>query len=70
MLSISLVLMSMLQIPLLGLRWGNIADALAPSDEHRARADMIAATAVVVFFAQVANRRRVRAASLARTLDF
>jgi len=47
------VLMSMLQIPLLGLRWGNIVDVLAPSDKHIARADMMAATAVGVFFAQV-----------------
>src|SRR6266508_4230919 len=47
------VLMSMLQIPLLGLRWGSIVDVLAPSDKHIARADMMAATAVGVFFAQV-----------------
>jgi glycosyltransferase 2 family protein len=47
------VLMAMLQVPLLGLRWGNIVDVIAPSDKHVARADMIAATAVGVFFAQV-----------------
>jgi uncharacterized membrane protein YbhN (UPF0104 family) len=47
------ILMAMLQIPLLGLRWRNIVDALAPDDPPMTRADMIAATAVGVFFAQV-----------------
>ena len=37
----------------MGLRWGNIVDVIAASDKHVARADMIAATAVGVFFAQV-----------------
>ena len=47
------ILMAMLQIPLLGLRWRNIVDALTPDDPPMTRADMIAATAVGVFFAQV-----------------
>jgi glycosyltransferase 2 family protein len=47
------VLMSMLQIPLLGLRWRSIVGGLAPRDERMTRADMIAATAVGVFFTQV-----------------
>ena len=47
------ILMAMLQVPLLGLRWRNIVDALAPDDPPMTRADMIAATAVGVFFAQV-----------------
>ncbi len=47
------VLMEMLQIPLLGLRWRSIVDGLAPRDERMTRTDMIAATAVGVFFTQV-----------------
>src|SRR5262249_33543600 len=47
------ILISMLQIPLLGLRWRNIVDALAPGDRRMGSVDMIAATAVGVFFAQV-----------------
>jgi uncharacterized membrane protein YbhN (UPF0104 family) len=47
------VLMAMLQIPLLGLRWRSIVAGLAPRDERMTRADMIAATAVGVFFTQV-----------------
>lgn len=47
------VLTAMLQIPLLGLRWGHIVDALPPDDARISRADTIAATAVGVFFAQV-----------------
>src|SRR5258708_23097815 len=46
-------LIAMLQVPLLGLRWRNIVDALAPDDAPMTRADMIAATAVGMFFAQV-----------------
>jgi hypothetical protein len=42
-------LMAMLQVPLLGLRWRNIVDALALHDPPMTRADMIAATAVGVF---------------------
>jgi glycosyltransferase 2 family protein len=47
------VLMAMLQIPLLGLRWRSIVGGLASRDERMTRADMIAATAVGVFFTQV-----------------
>jgi uncharacterized membrane protein YbhN (UPF0104 family) len=47
------ILVAMLQIPLLGLRWHKIVDALAGRDWQIARVDMIAATAVGVFFAQV-----------------
>src|SRR5262249_60469080 len=47
------ILVVMLQIPLLGLRWGNIVDALAAGDGPVTRVDMIAATAVGMFFAQV-----------------
>jgi uncharacterized membrane protein YbhN (UPF0104 family) len=46
-------LVAMLQIPLLGLRWHNIVDALTARDEQMTRVDMIAATAVGAFFAQV-----------------
>jgi uncharacterized membrane protein YbhN (UPF0104 family) len=46
-------LIAMLQVPLLGLRWRNIVDALAPDDTPMTRTDMIAATAVGMFFAQV-----------------
>jgi glycosyltransferase 2 family protein len=47
------ILMVMLQISLVGLRWRNIVVALAPGDPRVTRVDMIAATAVGVFFAQV-----------------
>jgi glycosyltransferase 2 family protein len=47
------ILVAMLEIPLLGLRWHNIVDALAARDGQMTRVDMIAATAVGVFFAQV-----------------
>jgi uncharacterized membrane protein YbhN (UPF0104 family) len=43
----------MLQVPLLGLRWGNILNGLAVRDEQMSRAAIIAASAVGVFFAQV-----------------
>ena len=43
----------MLQVPLLGVRWGNILNGLAVRDEQMTRAAMIAASAVGVFFAQV-----------------
>jgi len=46
-------LIGMLQVPLLGLRWRNIVDVLAPDDTAMTRMDMIAATAVGMFFAQV-----------------
>ena len=46
-------LIGMLQVPLLGLRWRNIVEALAPDDTPMTRTDMIAATAVGMFFAQV-----------------
>jgi glycosyltransferase 2 family protein len=43
----------MLEIPLVGLRWYNIVDALAARDQQMTRTAMIAATAVGLFFAQV-----------------
>jgi uncharacterized membrane protein YbhN (UPF0104 family) len=43
----------MLEIPLAGLRWYNIVDALAARDQKMTRIAMTAATAVGVFFAQV-----------------
>jgi hypothetical protein len=43
----------MLQIPLAGLRWHNIVDALAARNQQMTLAAMIAATAVGLFFAQV-----------------
>jgi hypothetical protein len=46
-------LVVMLQIPLLGLRWCNIFDTLAPRVERVTRTVMIAVTAIGVFFAQV-----------------
>jgi uncharacterized membrane protein YbhN (UPF0104 family) len=46
-------LVAMLEIPLLGLRWHNIVNALAARDQQMTRTAMIAATAVGVFFAQV-----------------
>jgi hypothetical protein len=46
-------LVAMLQIPLAGLRWHNIVDALVARDEQMTRSAMIAATAVGMFFAQV-----------------
>jgi uncharacterized membrane protein YbhN (UPF0104 family) len=47
------ILVAMLEIPLLGLRWHNIVDALATHDKQITRTATIAATAVGVFFAQV-----------------
>jgi uncharacterized membrane protein YbhN (UPF0104 family) len=46
-------LVAILQIPLSGLRWYNIVDALAARDKQMTLTAMIAATAVGVFFAQV-----------------
>jgi hypothetical protein len=46
-------LVVMLQIPLLGLRWCNIFDALAARVERVTRTVMIAVTAIGVFFSQV-----------------
>ncbi len=43
----------MLEIPLVGLRWYNIVDALAARDQQMTRTAMTAATAVGLFFAQV-----------------
>src|SRR5262249_22949324 len=43
----------MLEIPLVGLRWYNIVDALARRDQQMTRPAMTAATAVGLFFAQV-----------------
>src|SRR6516165_10291554 len=43
----------MLEIPLAGLRWYNIVDALAARDKQMTRAAMTAATSVGLFFAQV-----------------
>src|SRR5262245_60700460 len=43
----------MLEIPLVGLRWYNIVDALAARDPQMTRTAMTAATAVGLFFAQV-----------------
>jgi uncharacterized membrane protein YbhN (UPF0104 family) len=43
----------MLEIPLVGLRWYNIADALAARDQRMTRTAMTAATSVGLFFAQV-----------------
>jgi uncharacterized membrane protein YbhN (UPF0104 family) len=47
------ILVVMLEIPLAGLRWYNIVDALGARDQQMTRAAMIAATAVGLFFAQV-----------------
>jgi glycosyltransferase 2 family protein len=47
------ILVFMLEIPLAGLRWYNIVDALGARDQQMTRAAMIAATAVGLFFAQV-----------------
>lgn len=47
------ILIAMLQIPLLGLRWRNIVDALAVRNERMTRRAMVAVTAIGVFFAQV-----------------
>jgi len=47
------VVLAILEIPLLGLRWRNVVDALAPEDPRIPRTDMIAATAVALLFAQV-----------------
>src|SRR5262249_30959080 len=43
----------MLEIPLAGLRWYNIVDALATRDQQMTRIAMTAATSVGLFFAQV-----------------
>src|ERR1700747_1120949 len=43
----------MRDIPLVGLRWYNIAGALAARDQQMTRTAMTAATAVGLFFAQV-----------------
>src|SRR5262249_51931619 len=43
----------MLEIPLVGLRWYNIVDALATRDQQMTRTAMTAATSVGLFFAQV-----------------
>src|SRR5262249_18280981 len=43
----------MLEIPLGGLRWYNIVDALAARDQRMTRTAMTAATSVGLFFAQV-----------------
>ena len=43
----------MLEIPLAGLRWYNIVDALAARDQQMTRTAMTAATSVGLFFAQV-----------------
>jgi uncharacterized protein (TIRG00374 family) len=42
-----------LEIPLVGLRWYNIVDALAARDQQMTRTAMTAATSVGLFFAQV-----------------
>jgi hypothetical protein len=47
------IFIAMLQIPLAGLRWHNIVDALAARNQQMTRIAMIAATAVGLFFAQV-----------------
>jgi len=47
------VFVIMLEIPLVGLRWYNIVDALAARDQQMTRTAMTAATAVGLFFAQV-----------------
>jgi uncharacterized membrane protein YbhN (UPF0104 family) len=47
------ILVAMMQIPLLGLRWRNILNALVARDGQLSRTAMIAATAVGVFFGQV-----------------
>jgi len=43
----------MLQIPLVGLRWYNIVDALAARDQQMTRTAVTAATSVGLFFSQV-----------------
>jgi hypothetical protein len=47
------ILVVMLEIPLAGLRWYNIVDALGARNQQMTRAAMIAATAAGLFFAQV-----------------
>src|SRR5262245_12453010 len=47
------VLVVMLEIPLGGLRWSAIVDALAARDERVPRTVMIGMTAIGVFFTQV-----------------
>ena len=46
-------LVAILEIPLSGLRWYNVVDALGARDKQMTRVAMIAATAVGMFFAQV-----------------
>jgi hypothetical protein len=46
-------LIVVLEIPLSGLRWRNVVDALAASDARMTRTVMITITAIGVFFAQV-----------------
>jgi glycosyltransferase 2 family protein len=46
-------LILVLEIPLMGLRWRNVVDALAARDARVTRTVMIAITAIGVFFAQV-----------------
>src|SRR5262245_5165133 len=47
------ILVAILEIPLLGLRWHNIVNALAAHDQQMARTAMIAVTAIGAFFSQV-----------------
>jgi hypothetical protein len=47
------VLLAMLQIPLLGLRWTEILDALALRNSRMTRSALIAVTAIGAFFTQV-----------------
>jgi glycosyltransferase 2 family protein len=47
------ILLAILEIPLSGLRWYNIVDALGARDKQMTRIAIIAATAVGVFFSQV-----------------
>jgi hypothetical protein len=47
------ILVVMLEIPLVGLRWFNIVDALAARDQQMTRTAMTAATSIGLFFAQV-----------------
>ena len=47
------MLIVVLQIPLVGLRWSSIVDALAARDARVTRTVMIAMTAIGAFFAQV-----------------
>jgi glycosyltransferase 2 family protein len=47
------ILLAMLQIPLLGVRWRSVVEALAALNARMTSAIMIAVTAIGVFFAQV-----------------